>query len=150
MQGVPEISDILPHAEPMILLDEIIHSESEFIVCAVRVREDNLFSQNGAVPSWLGIEYMAQTVAAFSGLENWRQGHSIKVGFLLGTRSFNTDTADFAVGQRLEVRAERWVHGSNGMAAFNCSVQGEAVNQHATLSVYEPSVSALQSMISGE
>ncbi|KAA1190494.1 3-hydroxylacyl-ACP dehydratase [Pseudohalioglobus sediminis] len=150
MKDKPDIAEILPHAPPMVLLDEVLADSTESITCALTVRADQLFDKDGTVPSWLGIEYMAQAVAAFTGLENWRQGQAIKVGFLLGTRRFNTDTDTFRVDQRLEITAERVIQGSNGMAAFDCSVRGEGVNQHATLSVYEPTEADAVSMISGE
>ena len=134
----PEIAELVPHAGPMLLLQRLLDSGDDYVVCEVRVRRDGLFDSDGRVPAWLGIEYMAQTVAAFSGLQARKDQEPLKLGFLLGSRRFETNVPDFACGDVLSVTARRLVHGSSGMGAFECEVQGSGVQQSATLSVYQP------------
>jgi len=123
----------------MLLLQRLLDSGDDYVVCEVRVRKDGLFDSDGRVPAWLGIEYMAQTVAVFSGLQARRDHELVKMGFLLGSRRFETNVQDFACGDVLRVTARRLVHGSSGMGAFECQVQGEHAQQTAVLSVYQPS-----------
>jgi predicted hotdog family 3-hydroxylacyl-ACP dehydratase len=133
------IEDLVPHAKPMLLLDDVLESAENYIVCQAVVRSDGLFDTSGQVSSLLGLEYMAQTVAAFSGLAARRSGMPIKLGFLLGTRRFETNVANFACGTVLTIKVSRVMQGSDGMASFECSVRGQDVSQKARLAVYEPS-----------
>lgn len=134
----PEIAELVPHAGPMLLLERMLECGDDYVVCEVRVRSDGMFDSDGYVPAWLGIEYMAQTIAAFSGLQARRDQESVKLGFLLGSRRFETNVQEFACGEILRVTARRLVHGSSGMGAFECEVQGSGAQQSATLSVYQP------------
>lgn len=134
----PDIAELVPHAGPMLLLQRLLESGDDYVVCEVRVRSDGLFDSDGCVPAWLGIEYMAQTIAAFSGVQARKDQEPAKLGFLLGSRRFETNVQDFACGDILRVTARRLVHGSSGMGAFECEVQGECAEQSATLSVYQP------------
>lgn len=138
MNDFPEIGNLVPHAVPMLLLDKVVGSGEDFLVCELAVRGDGLFDTGGRVPAWLGIEYMAQTVAAYSGLQAHLKHEPVKIGFLLGTRRFETNIEDFACGDILRITAKRIIHGSSGMGAFECRVEGNAALQTATLSVYEP------------
>lgn len=149
MTRQPPISDLVPHGAPMLLLDELLESTEESVKCGLTVRGDGLFDQDGRVPAWLGIEYMAQSIAAFSGMEQWRLSKPVKVGFLLGTRRFTTNAPNFRVGHQLIVTAKRVLQGSNGMAAFECRVTGDGIEQTATLSVFEPSNADAQAMLNG-
>ena len=117
MGNLPAIEKLVPHADPMLLLDKLVESGDDYLVCELMVRSDGLFDAKGRVPAWLGIEYMAQTVAAYSGLQAYQRGEPVKLGFLLGSRRFETNVADFACGDTLRVTAKRLVHGSSGIGA---------------------------------
>ncbi len=93
------IEQLLPHARPLLLLDRLSDSGEGYIECEVVVRSDGLFDTNGEVPGLVGIEYMAQAVSAYSGLSALRRGRPIRLGFLLGTRRFETNVAAFSCGR---------------------------------------------------
>lgn len=150
MADLPAIAELVPHQPPMLLLDELAHCSADSVVCRLAVRADGLFDRDGLVPAWLGIEYMAQAVAVFSGVEHWRAGEPTRIGFLLGTRRFHSNVSSLRVGQVLEVSAHRVIQGDNGMAAFECRLSGEGVEQTARLSVYEPAPAAVRAMLDGE
>lgn len=138
MTDLPRICELVPHAGPMLLLDRVLEVGDDYLVSEVVVRKDGLFDEAGRVAAFLGLEYMAQTISAFSGWQARQQGERVKVGYLLGTRRFTTNVGDFACGDVLRVTARRVVQDSVGMAAFDCMVEGELAMQSATLSVYEP------------
>ncbi len=138
MDNIPNIEDLVPHTKPMLLLSGLLDVGEEYIVCEVLVRSDGLFDTSGQVPALVGIEYMAQAVSAFSGLEARRQGKPVKMGFLLGTRHFETNVADFCCGDALTVKICRVMQANDGIASFDCTVHGEKVHQSARLTVYEP------------
>ena len=132
------ISELTPHVAPMLLLDGLVDANSDYLVSELSVRCDGLFDQDGSVPAYLGLEFMAQTIAAYSGYQARLRGASVKPGFLLGTRRFNTNVGCLPCGEKLIVTVNRAVHGESGVAAFECTVSGNGVEQSATLAVYEP------------
>lgn len=138
MTDLPHVGELVPHAGPMLLLDRVLEAGEGYLVSQVVVREDGLFDEDGRVAAFLGLEYMAQTVSAFSGWQARLRGDRVKVGYLLGTRRFTTNVGEFACGDVLRVTARKVVQDSVGMAAFDCTVEGDAAMQSATLSVYEP------------
>ena len=138
MPEVIAIEDLVPHTRPLLLLDRMLQSGDDYIVCGLEVRQDGLFDRNGQVPALVGLEYMAQTVAAYSGLLARKKGERPRPGFLLGTRKFITNTAEFPCGELLTVRAHQAVQSIDGMLAFDCVLEGTNVQQTATLTVYEP------------
>jgi predicted hotdog family 3-hydroxylacyl-ACP dehydratase len=135
---LPTVEEVVPHAAPMLLLDSLLEAGDDYLLCAVTVRDDGLFDDQGRIPGWLGVEYMAQAIAAFSGLQSYRRGEPAKLGFLLGTRRFSSDRAFFYCGEELTVRVERVVQDGSGMAAFDCRIEGRELAQVARLSVFEP------------
>ncbi len=71
--------ELIPHSEPMILIDELVEATSDHASAKVTIREDSMFSNAaGGVPAWIGIEYMAQTVSAFAGMEANRRGLPVR------------------------------------------------------------------------
>jgi predicted hotdog family 3-hydroxylacyl-ACP dehydratase len=116
------LEELLPHSGPMILIDEALDGGEGWAAAAVRVGEDSLFYQAGlGVPAWVGIEYMAQTVALYSGICAKRAGTDIRLGFLLGTRRYQTATNYFRLGSLLKISVhEVWQDGN--MAVFDCQI----------------------------
>ena len=99
-----EITDLLPHQGPMVLIDALVDHDDSRTVCQVEITPRSRFVEPGmGVPNWVGIEYIAQTIAAHSGSEAMLRGDPVSVGFLLGTRALNFATEYFTVGQRLRV-----------------------------------------------
>ncbi len=134
----PPIEELVPHAAPMLLLDRVVESGQDYLITELAVRTDGLFDSDSEVPAFLGLEYMAQTIAAFSGLRSYRSGQAIKLGFLLGTRRYESNVHNYSSGDILRVTIQEIVHGDSGLAAFECKVQGLKALQTAVLTVYEP------------
>ncbi len=99
------LEELVPHAHPMILIDSISEPEPGGLTSFVRISEDCPFYQAPfGVPSYVGIEYVAQTVAALAGLKAKRAGEEVKIGFLLGTRRLQATEPYFALGSELSIR----------------------------------------------
>lgn len=123
----------------MVLLDRVLHCDAESLSAEVCIREDSEFCVAGEVGVWVGIEYMAQAVAAWSGWHARARGLPVRVGFLLGTRRYDAHVAAFSVGMRLTVRVEREFQADNGLARFRGELHcGEHLCAAASISVYEP------------
>ncbi|MCF6202125.1 MAG: 3-hydroxylacyl-ACP dehydratase [Methylococcaceae bacterium] len=132
-----DIEMIMPHAGIMVLLDKVLSYDQQSMVVKTTVRNDGLFGNEQTIPAWLGIEYMAQTVAAHGGMMCYLAGKPINVGFLVGTRRYNCNIATFKVGTILTISVER-VMGDQGLCVFFCQVVGEGIDISAKLNVYLP------------
>lgn len=133
------IEAYLPHRGAMRLIDRVIVADETHAVAEVDVPDDGLFVQDGAVPAWVGIEYMAQTVALWAGARATRAGGAPAIGFLLGSRRYEADVAAFPGGATLRVEARCELAGDNGLGVFDCSIAlAGAIVATARLSVFEP------------
>lgn len=129
--------ELLPHADPMILVDEVIEDGPDFVRCRVRIGEASPFFRDGRVPAVVAIEYMAQTIGAYAGLRARSAGLPVRVGYLLGTRELALDTDGFAAGDELIVEA-REVWTDPPLAVFACRVErGGLPVATASLNVYQ-------------
>ncbi|SFU77615.1 ApeP family dehydratase [Pseudoduganella namucuonensis] len=138
---LPDIRALLPHAGPMVLLDRVIEAADDTLCAEVRIHQDSMFYADGGVGSWVGVEYMAQAVAAHAGYLAHRKGNAVKPGFLLGSRRYGTTRPLFALGALLRVRVRQQLRGENGLAAFECSVEDAADGAElasAMLTVFQP------------
>lgn len=117
------IAALLPHAGSMLLLDELLDLGEEHITCAVRVRAQTRFCEPGkGVPAWVGLEYMAQTMCAYSGVEEVRAGQAPSIGLLLGSRRYQSEVEWFEIGSELVVRADLQLRDDNDLVAFQCTI----------------------------
>ena len=131
------LHSVLPHASPMILLDAIDGYDDEEIRTHVRVSDETPFMHNGQVPSYVGIEYMAQSIAAFQGLIALESRKPVKVGFLLGTRKLTLACTSFDVADLLNIEA-KLLYSDGQVGSFDCRiVRGDDVVSTARLTVYE-------------
>jgi predicted hotdog family 3-hydroxylacyl-ACP dehydratase len=133
------LADVVPHAGDMILLDSIEHVEGERIVCAKTVQPDGLFvDAEGSLPAWVGVELMAQSIAAWAGCHAREVHEPVQLGFLLGTRQYLCNVDAFPSGSRLLVEAERSFHDEHGMGVFTCRIDAPGIHAEARLTVYRP------------
>ena len=129
----------VPHRGAMNLLDTVERFDDLAIEALVRVPSQGLFNTADGVPAWLGIEYMAQAVAAWSGARARAGGGSPKIGYLLGSRRYEAAVASFPVGAELRVLAQCELMGDNGLGLFDCRIEhGGRVVANGRLSVFEP------------
>ena len=141
--SVPEsrynLDDLIPHRSTMSLLDAVLDAGPEGLTATVTISSGSAFFDGGCVPAWVGIEYMAQAMAAFAGLEKQRVGETVKIGFLLGTRRYETAREVFHEGEKLRVDVERLYQEDSGLGCFagRISIAGETVAE-ARLNVFEP------------
>jgi predicted hotdog family 3-hydroxylacyl-ACP dehydratase len=129
----------VPHRGAMSLLDTVEHCDDEGIVARVRVPADGLFAGSDGVPSWVGIEYMAQAVAAWSGARARAGGGSPRIGYLLGSRRYEAAVPAFEPGTVLQVFAQCELMGDNGLGMFDCRITHDGrLLASGRLSVFEP------------
>lgn len=116
------VLEMLPLTPPMALLDRSVAMTSETFETEVTIRPDSLFCDGEKVPAWVGIEYMAQSIAAFAGAEALRKNEAVKVGFLLGSREYHCSVPYFMVGATLRIRVKKVIHDPSGLSVVECSL----------------------------
>jgi predicted hotdog family 3-hydroxylacyl-ACP dehydratase len=133
------ITDLVPHRGSMLLLDELLDDSLEVVRAAVTVRPDHLFLTPDGLPAWVGVELMAQTVAAWAGLRRLERGEQIQLGFLLGTRKYECELPFFPVGARLVMSAQQELVSEQGLAVFLCAIEHEGrVVARASVNAFQP------------
>ena len=133
------LAELLPHAGDMILIDQVLGFDEEQIHTRLTVKPGGLFNRaDGSLPAWLGIELMAQSVAAYAGCRARQQGQAVELGFLLGTRKFECNVEHFPAGSELRIHALRSLEDDNGMGVFECHLSGPGIQASARLNVFRP------------
>jgi len=136
MSDVP-VEELLSHRGKMLLIDKVIKFDDQSLTSQLIVRNDSLFDNGTTVPTWLGMEYMAQTIGAYQGMMDKIAKRSIQVGFLLGTRRYICDVPHFNVGETLTIHVER-VMEDQGLGVFKCQIVNPDLLVEANINVYQP------------
>ena len=135
-----DLSKILPHDKPMILLDELVKVdlENKYVITSFYVSNKKMFFDKtlGGVPSTCGIEFMAQTIGCYAFYAK-KEGIP-KIGFLLGTRLYNNSIVIFQEGETYTVKAVQ-VYYDNEISAFDCYIYDKFDEEiaSATINVYQ-------------
>ncbi|AJO76164.1 hotdog family protein [Pseudomonas chlororaphis] len=133
------LAELLPHAGDMILIDRVLAFDEEQIRTSLTVRPGGLFNRaDGSLPAWVGLELMAQSVAAYAGCHARSQGRPVALGFLLGTRKFECNVEHFPAGSELHIHALRSLQDDNGMGVFECHLDAPGIHAVARLNVFCP------------
>lgn len=143
--SLPDIRSLLPHSGQMVLLDRVTAVDADTLCAEVELGPGSLFCDGVAAGSWVGIEYMAQAVAAHAGYLAQRRGEPVRIGFLLGTRRYECNRPRFIAGSVLCVHVRLTLQGDNGLAAYECVITGAgpgAVSASATVTVFQPADAA--------
>lgn len=135
-----DLSKILPHDAPMILIDKIldVNIKENYVKTQVEINKDKVFYDAAieGVSPLAGIEFMAQTIGCYSYFK--RGGGDPKIGFLLGSRSYNCSLEKFENGKSYEVIV-REVFGDNELVSFECFIYNDGIEcAKAVVNAYQP------------
>jgi|TARA_R110000824_G_scaffold390760_14_gene587889 predicted hotdog family 3-hydroxylacyl-ACP dehydratase len=138
-QTLPQIESLIRHRGRMLLIDRLLEASATHAVGEVTINEQSSFFRKGCgVPAYVGLEYMAQTVAAFDGALRNISGEEPAIGFLLGSRRYEATQSYFPAGATLTIHVDM-VFSEGGMASFECLIkQGDETIVTAPLNVYRP------------
>jgi predicted hotdog family 3-hydroxylacyl-ACP dehydratase len=131
------IDDLVPHGPEMTLIERLAEYSPQRSVAEVTITAQSRFVEAGGVPAWVGIEYMAQTIAAHAGYEARLRGEPPAIGFLLGTRAYSSELGAFPLGAKLTISVEPVVTDAQ-LAAFQCSIATDHVVATAVVNTYQP------------
>lgn len=133
---------VVPHSARMLLIDSVLGADESSLSATATIHPDNPFLRDGLVGAWVGVEYMAQAIAAFEGCRARARGDAPKVGFLIGSRQFRTSGGGFSLQATLHIHVSRQYE-EGGLGLFDGTItsmnrDGESVSVEASVSVYQP------------
>ena len=141
----------------MLLLEGVNACTDETLTAYAIVRADAWYADaDGAMPAWIGIELMAQAIAAHVALLAMRAGGQARPGVLLGSRRYEAHIPVFGRGARLRIEVKELLRGDEGHGAYECSIhhdqerdqnRGSVCCAEAVIKVYQPA--DFQSFIEG-
>jgi predicted hotdog family 3-hydroxylacyl-ACP dehydratase len=134
------IEEILPHRGTMLLLDAVSACADATLTAHATVRADAWYADaDGAMPAWIGIELMAQAIAAHVGLLAMRAGGRARPGVLLGSRSYTALAPAFEPGARLRVEVQEVLRSDAGHGAYECTIDHDGTRvAEAVIKVFQP------------
>lgn len=133
------IDELIPHSGKMSLLDNVVAYGEDWLTANITVCADSMFCENNAIAALVGIEYMAQTIAAFAGKNDKINNKEISIGLLIGTRKYTSNVASFPVGTTLEINVQQLYLEEQGLGVFKCKITGDNdILVEANLNVYHP------------
>jgi predicted hotdog family 3-hydroxylacyl-ACP dehydratase len=132
------INDLLYHAAPMILIDRVDAFDSETVRSSVEITPNSPFLADDVVPSYVSVEYMAQSVAAYSGIKAKISGGIVKIGYLASARKVDLNVPFFSIGDKLEITV-KMIWNEPPMAVFDCRIERQnTIVASSRLNVYQP------------
>ncbi|MFL9872827.1 hotdog family protein [Paraburkholderia megapolitana] len=136
----PPIETILPHRGTMLLLERVSACTDDALTAHARVNPAAWYADaNGAMPAWIGIELMAQAIAAHVGLLAMRAGGTARPGVLLGSRSYTAVLSAFPRAAQLRIEASELLRSEAGHGAYECTIDcGTTRCAEAVIKVYQP------------
>ncbi|WP_108652844.1 ApeP family dehydratase [Dongshaea marina] len=145
------IEELIPHQEPMILLDQAIATSDDSVTCQLTITEANPFYQPEGVPNWIGIEFMAQAIAVYRGWQLYQQRQTPQLGFLLGSRKYTAHCEYFLPGQVLHISASL-IYLEETLGSFDCNIHTEDGQLLATgrINTFMPEKSKIEEYLSGK
>jgi len=143
------IEAIIPHRGTMLLIDAVTAFDEQTLSARATVHADAWYADaQGAMPAWIGIELMAQSIAAHVALLAMRDGGRARPGVLLGSRSYKALQPSFAGGAQLLIHATELLRSDEGHGAYECTIHHDDVCcAEAVIKVFQPS--DFQSFIEG-
>ena len=146
------LGQFVPHKERMFLLDRVTnYSLTElWLESEVDITRASLFwdPQRQGVPAWVAFEYMAQSIAALSGIFGFELDRAQpKIGFIIGVRDFECGCGSFALGNRLCIHVAQ-IFRDGAIVSFNCRASiGNQEIVKAIINAIEVDDQGVQSMI---
>jgi predicted hotdog family 3-hydroxylacyl-ACP dehydratase len=120
-----DMAEILPHKPPMIFIDGVseYNLDKRTVTAYFTVTAKSHFYDPiaGGIPSWAGIEYMAQSIGTLAGINALEHGNTPSLAFFLGTKSYDIHTYLFSLNKRYNVDVSENFTDSE-MGSYHCRI----------------------------
>ena len=117
----PPIEELLPHEDPMVLIDRLEAWSNGGGQAIMRVRADTRFVEGRTLATPFLLEHMAQTIAACLGYEAYQDGRGVKQGMIINCKTFTAHVPATEVGDELTLEARR-EQTTDALSRYSCSV----------------------------
>ena len=120
-----DIRTLLPHRDPIVMVDRLLAADERSAETALEVRPDNIFVENGVLQPFALMEVMAQTCAAQLGYtDKYIFGHDVVgIGYIGSVKKLRIDMVP-RVGETLTTRVRIMEDfGNMRMAVAECAVE---------------------------
>ena len=149
---IPPVSELVPHAGGVILLDRVLEHDGESTTARVTVAKQTWLKRaDGSVASWVALEYMAQCIAAHEGIRARVEGRPPVRGSVSAAFGVRLYRSRFGADEVLRVRTNR-MRGRPGLGVLShyCAIHedGEAgkdlllAEGRLSISIAQPSLDA--------
>jgi predicted hotdog family 3-hydroxylacyl-ACP dehydratase len=129
----------VPQTGTMCLIERIIAADDQSLVATTVLRSDSLFCRDGRIGSWVSLECMAQTVAAWAGFQERGSGQRPRIGFLLGTRRFECHRPWLPIGALLRFEVQKEIQLGDSLGQFSGrTFAGDELLAAAAITVFSP------------
>lgn len=138
---ITDIAPLVPHSGEMILLDRITAFGNDFLVAESEIRSEHILIKHGKLATYVGIEIMAQGVAAWAGCMAQQAGEPVRLGYLLGTRKLHLHSQEILIGSRLQIQIKMSIQDATGFGVFDCQLidlADQRVLLEGALNVFSP------------
>ena len=134
-----DLTKILPHKPPMILIDDILeyNLEDKTLTAIVNIHNKKiLFDKiHNGINAVSGIEFMAQSIGCYAYFKN--NCNHPKIGFLLGARLYNCAIEYFENHKSYIIKIHE-IFTDNQIVAFDCIIYDNKEEiASATINVYQ-------------
>lgn len=131
-----DMTKILPHKPPMILIDNIVkvEIENQMLIASFKIYPEKLFfdkTHNG-INSLVGLEFMAQTIGCYAYFKS--KCKKSELGLLLGTRLYNNAIDYFKNGETYTVKVHE-IFTNNEIVVFDCLIYDKNEKEIASASI---------------
>lgn len=140
-----EITKFIPHRNHMVLIDKIVHNFEDDFTVTVKIHKGSLLACDYGVPSYCGIEYMAQTIAAYSSIYLYK-GLKARIGFIISLRNFESKVPYFKFGDTLKINITP-VLVTNNSGLFDCTIsENNKIVVSAKIMAFVPNESDMEKL----
>lgn len=134
-----EVTHFLPHQPPMIFIDKLLDYQDGTLTAEVTITASSPYfdPKIDAVPNYVAIEYMAQTMAALAGIEARLSQQDLRIGFLLGSRKLKLHQPHYLQGGCYQIKVKKLLQEESGFGVCDCQVyQQDLLVAEAKINVF--------------
>ena len=132
-----DAAPLIPHGEPMLLIDRLVSIGEKTSVSRMAIREDNIFiGRDGTLSGSAYVELIAQAMAAQHGFETSGKPEEAKGGFLVGVKNMVVNGVAVK-GDVLDVRVEKTAKYGNVGIIFGQVYKGDELIASGELKIWQ-------------
>lgn len=126
MNNYLQPKEYLPHDEPMVLIDEVLHVDENTTRTKCIIDDEHVlkpFIEKDGVPSFITLELLAQSVGIWSGYFSKKSGQKkCPLGMVIGGRDIKNHNEFFKKGSVLEIEVVKIMH-DDTIGSFEGSIK---------------------------